>query len=101
MRYSGRQTIGTRSSPQNLMKIGAIPCFLRETTILTAQGAKKIEDLAVGDCRPTVFGGMRRRAQYALAIPSAFLLRQPRPPEGSVSVPPQRQYRPVLGQQDA
>ncbi len=33
-------------------------CFLRGTTIRTADGGKKIEDLAVGDFLPTVFGGM-------------------------------------------
>jgi hypothetical protein len=34
-------------------------CFLRGTTIRTADGDKKIEDLVVGDLLPTVFGGMR------------------------------------------
>ena len=33
-------------------------CFLRGTTIRTAQGDRKIEDLAAGDLLPTVFGGM-------------------------------------------
>ena len=37
----------------------AIYCFLRGTTIRTADGDKKIEDLAVGDLLPAVFGGMR------------------------------------------
>jgi len=32
-------------------------CFLRGTTIRTADGDRKIEDLAVGDLLPTVFGG--------------------------------------------
>ena len=32
-------------------------CFLRGTTIRTAEGDRKIEDLAVGDLLPTVFGG--------------------------------------------
>jgi hypothetical protein len=36
-----------------------VTCFLRGTTIRTADGDKKIEDLAVGDLLPTVFGGMR------------------------------------------
>jgi hypothetical protein len=34
-------------------------CFLKGTTIRTAKGDKKIEDLVVGDLLPTVFGGMR------------------------------------------
>jgi hypothetical protein len=38
---------------------GSRHCFLRGTTILTAQGGKKVEDLAAGDCLPAVFGGMR------------------------------------------
>jgi hypothetical protein len=32
-------------------------CFLKGTTIRTADGDRKIEDLAVGDLLPTVFGG--------------------------------------------
>jgi hypothetical protein len=34
-------------------------CFLRGTTILTADGDRKIEDLTIGDLLPTVFGGIR------------------------------------------
>jgi hypothetical protein len=33
------------------------PCFLKGTTIRTAAGDRKIEDLVVGDLLPTVFGG--------------------------------------------
>jgi hypothetical protein len=33
------------------------PCFLRGTNIRTAGGDKKIEELALGDLLPTVFGG--------------------------------------------
>jgi hypothetical protein len=33
------------------------PCFLKGTTIRTTAGDRKIEDLAVGDLLPTVFGG--------------------------------------------
>src|SRR5271156_4124004 len=33
-------------------------CFLKGTTIRTAEGDRKIEDLAVGDLLPTVFGGI-------------------------------------------
>jgi hypothetical protein len=34
-------------------------CFLRGTTIRTAEGDRKVEDLALGDLLPTVFGGIR------------------------------------------
>jgi hypothetical protein len=33
--------------------------FLKSTTILTAEGGRKIEDLASGDLLPTQFGGVR------------------------------------------
>lgn len=33
-------------------------CFLRGTTIRTADGDRKIEDLTIGDLLPTVFGGI-------------------------------------------
>src|SRR6516162_9869173 len=33
------------------------PCFLKGTTIRTTAGDRKIEDLAVGDLLPMVFGG--------------------------------------------
>jgi hypothetical protein len=38
---------------------GQTSCFLRGTTIRTAQGDRKVEDLVVGDLLPTVFGGIR------------------------------------------
>jgi hypothetical protein len=34
-------------------------CFLKGTRILTAEGKRKVEDLAIGDELPTVFGGTR------------------------------------------
>jgi Hint domain len=34
-------------------------CFLKGTKILTAEGERNIEDLAVGDLMPTMFGGLR------------------------------------------
>jgi len=38
---------------------GHVSCFLKGTTIRTAEGDRKIEDLVEGDLLPTVFGGMR------------------------------------------
>jgi hypothetical protein len=38
---------------------GSASCFLRGTTIRTAVGDRKIEDLTIGDLLPTVFGGTR------------------------------------------
>ena len=34
-------------------------CFLKGTRIETAEGERRIEDLAIGDLLPTMFGGMR------------------------------------------
>jgi hypothetical protein len=34
-------------------------CFLRGTTIRTASGPRKVEDLAISDLLPTLFGGQR------------------------------------------
>ena len=36
---------------------GASNCFLKGTTIRTADGDRKIEDLSAGDLLPSVFGG--------------------------------------------
>jgi hypothetical protein len=38
---------------------GGSNCFLKGTKILTAEGERKIEDLAIGDLLPTMFGGLR------------------------------------------
>ena len=38
---------------------GGSNCFLKGTTIRTVDGDRKIEDLAVGDLLPTMFGGLR------------------------------------------
>jgi Hint domain len=40
-------------------KGNATNCFLKGTTIRTVSGDRKIEDLAVGDLLPTMFGGLR------------------------------------------
>jgi hypothetical protein len=77
------RSAGIRRSRRNLIKMGAIAasatlaiamktkpadavcatavgchCFLKGTTIRTTDGDKRIEDLAVGDLLPTVFGGI-------------------------------------------
>lgn len=38
---------------------GGGQCFLKGTKIQTAVGEQKVEDLAIGDLLPTVFGGLR------------------------------------------
>jgi hypothetical protein len=38
---------------------GSGQCFLKGTKIRTAEGERKVEDLASGDLLPTLFGGMR------------------------------------------
>src|SRR6516164_3516528 len=78
---------GTQRTRRNIMKMGAIlassavagaysahaatstttaacavvrcNCFLKETKIRAADGERKIEDLAIGDLLPTMFGGLR------------------------------------------
>src|SRR5580658_3842903 len=73
---------GTQRTRRNIMKMGAIlapvvlariksaealpcaavvrcSCFLKGTKIRTAEGERKIEDLAIGDLLPTMFGGLR------------------------------------------
>jgi len=50
-------------------------CFLRGTKIQTVLGERKIEDLAIGDLLPTVFGGIRpiqwiARYRYRKSDPS-------------------------------
>jgi hypothetical protein len=55
-------------------------CFLRGTTVRTAEGDRKIENLAVGDLLPTVFGGTRAiqwigRYQYRKSDPAKAWVR--------------------------
>ena len=37
----------------------ACPCFLKGTMIRVAHGERTVEDLAIGDMLPTMFGGLR------------------------------------------
>jgi hypothetical protein len=73
---------GAQRTRRNIMKIGVIlassavavgsahavtcsacgilaKCFLKGTKIQTAEGERKVEDLAIGDLLPTMFGGLR------------------------------------------
>ena len=88
MRNSENRSAALRRSRRNLMKMAAVAgsallaktgpaaancgndkdvgkgceganCFLRGTTIRTANGDRKVEDLAAGDLLPTVFGGIQ------------------------------------------
>jgi hypothetical protein len=50
---------GVQCPPNGNGNGGGGNCFLRGTKILTTEGERKIEDLAVGDLLPTTFGGLR------------------------------------------
>jgi hypothetical protein len=50
---------GPGQNPSNGPGQNSANCFLRGTAILTADGDRKIEDLAIGDLLPTKFGGLR------------------------------------------
>src|ERR1051326_4119826 len=54
---NGGNTNGGNTNNNN--NNGRTSCFLKGTTIQTAEGDRKIEDLVVGDLLPTVFGGTR------------------------------------------
>lgn len=86
MRDAENRSTGLRRSRRQLVKVAAIgasallaktnlaaancghngksvgrgcECFLRGTTIRTAEGDRRVEELAVGDVLPTIFGGMQ------------------------------------------
>ena len=89
MRASENRSLASQRSRRNLMKMAAVAapallakmgpaaancghngknvgngcsganCFLKGTTIRTAKGDRKVEDLAVGDLLPTTFGGIQ------------------------------------------
>jgi len=59
-------------------------CFLRGTKIQTVPGERKVEDLAIGDLLPTVFGGIRPvqwigRYRYKKSDPSKPWVKYARP----------------------
>jgi Hint domain len=49
----------TKTTPAEARHHHKHKCFLKGTKIRTAQGECKVEDLAIGDLLPTLFGGMR------------------------------------------
>jgi Hint domain len=49
----------SHSSPSSPSSPSSHNCFLKGTKIRTPEGERKIEDLAVGDLLPTMFGGLR------------------------------------------
>src|SRR6516164_568162 len=56
---AGSNGQGQNGQGQNGLVQSGGNCLLRGTTIQTASGARKVEDLAVGDLLPTLFGGQR------------------------------------------
>jgi hypothetical protein len=50
---------GRGNGPGNENRGGGGNCFLKGTKIQTAAGERKIEELAIGDLLPTMFGGLR------------------------------------------
>ncbi len=58
---AGAAAVLTKVNPARAVCATAVGCncLLRGTNIQTASGERKIEDLAVGDLLPTVFGGVR------------------------------------------
>ena len=80
-----QENLGAQRTRRNMMKMGVIlaasavaansahagppssvcavsslcKCFLKGTKIQTVEGERKIEDLAIGDLLPTMFGGLR------------------------------------------
>src|SRR5277367_1399250 len=60
---SAMLSVSTRTTPADAALCAAAigcKCFLKGTTVRTADGDRTIENLAVGDLLPTAFGGMCR-----------------------------------------
>jgi Hint domain len=55
----GQNNQGQNDNNQGQNGGGRANCFLKGTKILTAEGERKVEDLAIGDLLPTMFGGLR------------------------------------------
>ena len=48
-----------RAATPAVAAVSRISCFLKGTKIRTAEGDRNVEDLAIGDMLPTMFGGLR------------------------------------------
>ena len=57
---SAMLSVSTKATPADALCATALgcKCFLKGTTVRTAGGDRRIENLAVGDLLPTAFGGM-------------------------------------------
>src|SRR6478736_3826279 len=75
----------SKAGSSNRRMMGAVPtCFLKGTRIHTVKGDRKVEDLAIGDLLPTVFGGVRpiqwiARYRYKKSNPAKSWVRDVRP----------------------
>jgi hypothetical protein len=59
---SAMLAVAVKTTPADAIPCAAVircSCFLKGTTIRTADGERRVEELAVGDLLPTVFGGIR------------------------------------------
>jgi hypothetical protein len=55
---SAALSLAMKTKPARALPV--LPCFLKGTAIQTIRGDTKIEELAIGDVLPTVFGGISR-----------------------------------------
>ena len=56
---AGIKSASAASTTTAVSPVARHSCFLKGTKIQTAEGERRVEDLAIGDLLPTMFGGMR------------------------------------------